>query len=564
MIVGSEWQALVFRFAREGYPPYYVRTCDHVATADQLRSDEANKQAIADEARLARRVRVGAWLFLVLAGGIETILVRHAMQDDGVNYLDLGDAILRRDWKVAVSGVWSPLYPFLQALALRVVRPTPYAQFTVVHEVNFLIYLFTLCCFEFLLSTASANRRLTQDRTTSSLPQWTVFVVGYAVFMWSTFTLITFRVVTPDTLMAGFVYLAAGLLLRIWQREPSMMRFLLLGLVLGLGYLAKAPVFLLAFIFFALAWFLSEDRRGAIPGVLAAAVVFLAAGCVWFVPLSKAKGRFTFGDSGRFNYLVHVDGISPEWFFQDLGVAGGHYVHSVRKIFDAPPIYEFSNPIKATSALAYDPSYWAEGAIPRFTIKCELVTIRHWVEFYLDALFKRQSGLFVGFVVLCFVGGRERALSQVTACWPIGLLGFAGLAMYALVYAELRYLAVFFSLIWTGLYSGLCIQPGRVGRSIAAALVVAVVITTAGPSILSVVGETRLLRTDPPHKFWQVAHDLQSLGVQPGDRVARLPDHFGLAWGRLLGVTEVARIPQERAADFWCAKPNTQAQGGAT
>jgi len=360
-------------------------------------------------------------------------------------------------------------------------------------------------------------------------------------------------------LMAGFVYLAAGLLLQIRQRNPTLVRFLLLGVVLGVGYLAKTPVFLLAFVFFTLAWFFSKGRRHAGAGVFAGLVVFLAIGSVWFVPLSKAKGRFTFGDSGRFNYEVHVDEISAEWFFQDLGIAGGRYLHPVRKIFDAPPIYDFSRPIKATSAVSYDPSYWAEGAIPRVTIKRELATIRHWVEFYVDVLFSWQSGLFVGLVVLCFLGGREQALSQVSACWPIWLLGFAGLALYALVYAELRYLAVFFSLVWTGFYCSLRIPPGRVGRSTVAALVIAVVITTAGPSILSVVGETRLLRTQPPHTFWRIARDLQNLGVKPGDRVARLPGHFGLAWGRLLGVTEVVRVPETRAADFWCAKPDARA-----
>ena len=429
---------------------------------------------------------------------------------------------------------------------------------------NLLIYLFTLGCFEFFLCAAVADRPITDDHASSSFPQWTIFAVGYAVFMWSTFSLITIRLVSPDMLMAGFVYLAAGLLLQIWERNSSLPRFLLLGAVLGIGYLAKAPVFPLAFIFFFLAWFLSEDKRGAIVGVLGAVVVFFAVGAPWFVALSHAKGRFTFGDSGRFNYLVHVDDVSSEWFFQDLGTARGHYVHTVRKIFDDPPIYEFSSSIRATSSLAYDPSYWAEGAVPRVTMKRELVTIRHWLEFYLDDFFNWQTGLFVGFIVLCFMPGAGRALSQVKARWPIWLLGLAGLAMYALVYAELRYVAVFFSLVWVGLYSSLRTQPGREGRAIAAALAVAVVIATAGPSILSVLGGLTQLRKDPPHKFWKIATDLQNLGVKPGDRVARLPDHFGLAWGRLLGVTEVARIPEERATDFWCAKPETQAKAMET
>jgi 4-amino-4-deoxy-L-arabinose transferase-like glycosyltransferase len=531
-----------------------------MATLRQLDFEENGRRETPFETVITRRVRVGAWVFMVLAGAIETVAARHAMQDDGVNYLDLGDAIMRRDWSMALNGIWSPLYPFLQALALRLFKPGTYSQFTIVHCVNFLIYLFTLACFEYLLHTAIADRPLTNDRTTTSFPQWTIFAIGYAVFMWSTLTLITIRLVSPDMLMAGFVYLAVGLLLRIWERKPSLTRYLLLGTVLGLGYLAKAPVFPLAFIFFVLAWFLSEHRRGALAGVLGAALVFLAVGAPWFVALSHAKGRFTFGDSGRFNYEVHVNGISAEWFFQDLGTAGGHYIHRVRKIFDNPPIFEFPTPNRATSSVSYDPSYWAEGAIPRVTMKRELITIHHWLEFYLDDFFSSQTGLFVGFVVLLFMAGRERAFKQVTARWPIWLVGLAGLTMYALVYAELRYVAVFFCLVWVGLFSGLRVRSGSEGRSTAAVLAVAVVVATAGSSVLPVVDQLGQLRKNPPHKFWQIAHDLQGLGVKTGDRVARLPDHYGLAWGRLLGVTEVARIPEERAADFWCAKPETQAQ----
>ena len=39
------------------------------------------------------------------------------------------------------------------------------------------------------------------------------------------------------------------------------------------------------------------------------------------------------------------------------GAAGGHFVHPVRKLFDAPPIYEFATPLKGTSPVWYDPSY---------------------------------------------------------------------------------------------------------------------------------------------------------------------------------------------------------------
>jgi len=532
-----------------------VETLGHLAHSDPTGIPISSNDEV-----LTLRVRIAAWSFLTVAGLIETVVNRHTMQDDGVNYLDMGDAIVRGDWKMALNGVWSPLYPFLQALALRIFKPRAYSQFTVIHCINFLIFLFALGCFEFLLWAAIADRESDSSATGIwPLPRWAVFGVGYAVFVWSSFNLIALQLVSPDMLMAGFLYLAVGLLLRIWVEADGFLKFILLGAVLGLGYLAKAPVFPVSVVVFALAWFCARGWRRAAPRVFAAVLAFLALSAPWFTALSRAEGQLTFGDSGRFNYVVHVNGVSAEWFFQDLGSAGGQYIHPVHKIFDAPPIYEFSKPIQATSALAYDPSYWAAGATPRVSLKRELSVIHHWLAFYLDFFFASQTALFVGFIVLAFIAGRRLLPSQITARWPVWFLGLTGLAMYAVVYAELRYIAVFFTLLWVGLFSGLKVRPGVDERRVVAAVTIAVGIGMAGPTVASVISHLHHLRSQP-HTRWQVAQDLQKLGVVPGDRVARIPGHFGLAWGRLLGVTEVARIPIENAADFWCEKPETQAQ----
>jgi hypothetical protein len=58
----------------------------------------------------------------------------------------------------------------------------------------------------------------------------------------------------------------------------------------------------------------------------------------------------------------------------------------------------------------------------------------------------------------------------------------------------------------------------------------------------------------------QVAEDLQRMGVKARDRVGRFPAHFGLAWARLLRTTVVAQIPIESQPQFWCGKPEIQAQ----
>src|SRR5271157_1365809 len=132
---------------------------DAVKNSDSFaHSDSTAVPAISNEAVLTSRVRVSAWCFLTLAGLIDTVYSRRVMQSDGISYLDMGDALVRGDWKIGINAYWSPLYPWLQGVALRLLKPSAYSQFTVVHFVNFLIYLFALWCFDFLLRAAVADR----------------------------------------------------------------------------------------------------------------------------------------------------------------------------------------------------------------------------------------------------------------------------------------------------------------------------------------------------------------------------------------------------------------------
>ena len=488
--------------------------------------------SVPDDAILTSRVRVTAWCFLILAGLIEAVFSRRAVWADGISYLDMGDAMVRGDWKMAVNAYWSPLYPLLQGLTLRLLKPSAYSQFSVVYFVNFLIFLFALGCFDYLLRAAVADHPRVVDIPSQSgrLPRWAVFAVAYSVFLWSSLTLITMQSPTPDILMAGFLYLAMGLVLRLWVRPQNFWLFVLLGATLGFGYLAKAAVFPLAFLFFAISWIVAGNWRRAAPRVLVAILVFLAVSGPWIVALSQAKGRFTFGDTGRFNYVREVNGASPNPYFQNPGTAAGHLVHPVRKIFDNPPIFEFATPVGGTLPVWYDPSYWSEGAVPRVLLKRELSVIHRWLMFYFDLLFPNQAALFVGFFVLCLMAGRDLFVQQVAARWPVWLIGLAGLGMYALVFVESRYVAVFFTLLWVGLFSGLAMPRDREGRRLVLVVTLGVVIAVVCPVAVSTTGHLFQAVKGQPHNQWQVAEDLRKLGVMPGDRVARIGGLFNVGW----------------------------------
>jgi len=255
-----------------------------------------------------------------------------------------------------------------------------------------------LYCFDLFLRSLVTNR----DRSTNSkpntdwLPNWAVFLVGYAVFFWASLSETRMETVSPDLLMAGFLYLGVSVLLKIWAQPQNSSLYVLLGATLGLGYLAKAPFFPLAFVFFALALILTRNLRKCIPRVAAAFLVFLVVAGPWIVGLSRAKNRITFGDSGKVNYVMWVNGASPAYYFVTLGTAAGRYSHSLRQISSTPVIYEFASPVQGTLPIWYDASYWADGAVPRVLFRRQLAVVKEWLSFYLEKLITSQVALLVG------------------------------------------------------------------------------------------------------------------------------------------------------------------------
>jgi len=111
-----------------------------------------------------------------------------------------------------------------------------------------------------------------------------------------------------------------------------------------------------------------------------------------------------------------------------------------------------------------------------------------------------------------------------------------------------------------GLYSGLELPPGREGQRVVLLVTLAVIIAIASPVLASTFAHLVPVIKGQPHNQWQVAEDLQRLGVMPGDRIARIGGRYNVDWARLLRVTVVAEVPRANARDFWCAKPEVQAQ----
>jgi hypothetical protein len=285
-----------------------------------------------------RRLETAAVLVAVAAGALYAWTGRYAMNADGITYLDMADAYVRRDWDMAISTVWSPLYAWLLAVGRAALRAGPSSEFPAVQFTNFVIYLAAVACFGFFLRALLRYRRAlppygpSGSKAVVSVPDWALLLGGYAVFIWAMLDLIRVELVTPHLTVAALIYLAMGVLLRIAGGEARGRWYLLLGVVLGLAYLARTPMALLALVIVGLAvvggWH-SAAGRSRLSGPTMALAAFVVVAAVHAGPLFLMKDRLPLGDFPKINYAFWVNGY-PRQHWQGEPPGSGIPRHPTR------------------------------------------------------------------------------------------------------------------------------------------------------------------------------------------------------------------------------------------
>ena len=512
-----------------------------------------------------RRLEAGYCVLAIVLGFLYLCADPHRLIfPDSMSYLDIAEALRRGDWQAAVNAYWSPLYSWLIALALFIASPSPYWKFALVHLVTFVMYLMALGCFAFFIRELSrAHRTQARDALSAGLamlPDWGLIGLGYSLFLWSAFYLIG-PTESPDMLVAGLVFVIAGTLLRIRRQPAAWSSFVVLGTALGFGYLAKTFMLPMSAVFLAVSLFQVGDIRRALPRVAVAGTICLLIAGPFIVAISQAKGRPTFGESGRLNYLWSINDVS-EFHWQGQQPGHGRPLHPTRQIFDAPPIYEFGAPIGGTYPLWYDPTYWYEGSVSRFDLRQQLrVFVLTAHEYY--EIFQRQGvqyGLLVGLLSLLLLRRPPRLLlDDLRSCWSLLVPAVIGMALYSVIWVEGRYVAPFLILLWLSLFAGIRVPNGQ-GRKwihnvalVLVALTTFTVVTSAGAEA----GRTLRSLVQPlsasEHEYWEVADGLRVMGVPAGDRIAVIGSGLRAYWANLAGLQIVAELPETSA--FWNADP---------
>lgn len=505
-------------------------------------------------------------LALAALGFLQAWAGRNTMNPDGIQYIEVGLNYSRRNWSSAVNAYWSPLYSWIVGTVLYLFRPPSGREFEIVHLTNFAIYLLSLIAFTFFLKEMIRYQGGTADPNVR-IPMWICQAFGYSLFLSSSLDLITLSVITPDLAVSAFVYLIAGLLMRIRRGRAQWTSFAALGLVLGLGYLSKSVMFIFALIVILAAFQLARSQRISLLRLAVTVVVFLAISAPFITALSLQKGRLTIGDTGRVAYLANVNNL-PSGYVHGVP-PNSHLVfkHAPHQIYEKPAAYEFGAVVPGSCPVWYDASYWYDGARLFFVPKNELRALTKNVYRYALILFLHQGTLLAGVFVLFLYIGRARKLAEdISDLWYLVVPAILVLGLYFLILVQDRYIAPFLVILWASLFLGCRVATSPNGawfkRSVllgtACALLATVGLRLARDTVKGVPDRNDPERQYSAVKDLQVAEELHKVGIGDGDKVAFLGDSLWVYWAHVDGIRVEAEIPESDVDNFYDADRDTR------
>jgi 4-amino-4-deoxy-L-arabinose transferase-like glycosyltransferase len=508
--------------------------------------------------RAVRRLRIAFWAVAISLAILQCWERRFQLWDDGVSYLDIGDAYMRGDFRHALNAYWSPMYSWILGIALRIFHPSGYWESSLVHAVNVVIFLFALAGFEFLLrSVAWPEFREGSPGGVRLRPVWrpAFLVLGYSVFLWATIEWLKVWHENPDLCLSGFLFFAAGVLIRIRAGRAGAAGYAALGALLGLGYLTKGAMFPIAFVFLGAAFLLARRGEHALLRIGVALLAFAIVAGPFVLALSRSKGRPTFGDTGKLAYVWYPNRTSDlvrNWHEMFGGTRSP--VHPMRRILQTPAAYEFGFDGQPTYPPWHDPSMWFEGVRARFDLRGQMRALA-WSARSLWRMFLGDGYLLLGGAVVLFIVGFttwNRLAKQISAQWPLLLPAIAAIGMYSLVVVWDRYIAPFAVLLWLGTFAAVRLPDSREGRRVAAGVAVSIVLgmailwgSNAVSNTRSLVSAVRGRSGSPVNPPYEIARGLAAAGIVPGDRVVKVGYGANAYWARLAGVKIVAEVFSE-------------------
>jgi hypothetical protein len=471
-------------------------------------------------------------------------LCRYCMNSDGVSYLDMGDFYWKGNWHAALNSLWSPLYGWLTGFILLLTKPGIRWEYPEVHLLNLAIFICALAAFEFFWrELLAANWPLAPPAA---------WLIGYLLFAQTHLITHPVNLETPDLLVAALVYFVSGMIFRFLRAPLRGSAAFFWGVVMGVGYLAKAAMLPFAFVvLLVMAVVASKERRGkwlvlsTLAGVLVISLPFAAA-------LSWNLHRAAFSDAGWLNYGVHVN-HARDRAAQTTG----------REISTNPAIHEFASPVDGTYPILYNPAYWNADIDTSLHPRLQVQAILQNLWLIVCHVFVR-SGLLLTIAAMFFLGARARpSWRSLIAAWPVLIPSLAAFLLYVLVHWESRYTSGEMAVLWgAALTSMHFARPEQRVRAFWSISLLMGIIFAFSFAISTVKSARSLRQLEQPIL---VAERLHAMGLRPGDQVALIGCGYEGYWARLDRVKIVAEMRQYLSQEavssvsFWSL--DAQAQG---
>lgn len=458
--------------------------------------------------------------FVALAwGGMQAWNSRYELFfADSQQYFDMAYYFAHGELAKTVSLYWSPLYPIVAAMFLKLFPVPPYWQFFQLKLVNLVILLATFFSFDFFfvqLYAYYSKAIVAEDIERAVIGKSTLLFCGYALLFLFSLAFGGVYQDTPDMLAAALLFLSTGLFLKLLVK-PTKLVACLFGLSCGFGYLAKAVMFSLTALYLLLMSILIVRRR--VVCLFLAAVCFAFVAAPWVVTMSTKAGHFSIGESAKFVYINLVEDRDP--------VAAEGLIHAPPILHREPLVREFGHEMPGTCPFLYDIAYWTQGAIAHVR-PSDLVRV-----IFLNAIYYIQTFLYIPFLIVAAIAIRTRSwplpLRSLWRAAPVLLPPFALCAQYAIVsnlymttYVN-RYFIAAFPLAILGILITI-----RVPREKFEKLLQRVVVLTTC-LCLAIAFSSRFLYDlsecfkERQHLWYNVAAALKSGGIKYGDEVAIL------------------------------------------
>jgi 4-amino-4-deoxy-L-arabinose transferase-like glycosyltransferase len=346
----------------------------------------------------------------------------------------------------------------------------------------------------------------------------------------------------PDMVVLAVTLALAALVLWIRMEPTSYSRYMVLGVVSGIGYLSKTFLFVFSPVFIVMAGLCAGSIKKAAPRTLVALLVMLAVSAPLVAALSWRAGRFTYGDTGGTVYALCVS-------------AKGQPTRPLL-LNERPKVWLYRWDISCTRPAGFDVCYWTAGLEPDFNLPVQgTMFVRNVWEIFEQVPW---LGLLIAAYAICFALGLVRigGLSPPSVCVLLGVPAVVGLGLFALLRIEARYLAPFIVMATLAMGASLRSVPGKpFSRKVAIGCLGLLTGTLAAILIHTVVDQSyrSLVSTEAKPSYRAIFEEtvalgrwLRGSGLKPGDEVGSVGG-FVFHAARMAGLKVTAEIfDQER------------------